>query len=81
MPVRPRWRRVRNDTLATAMDRYLHAYSVAFSIRRNGNDERLQLRVAHEQAPTANLSLRCGRRAWYAGGLRDEQTRNGLGKD
>ena len=30
---------------------------------------------------TANLSLRYGRRARYAGGLRDEQTRNGLGKD
>jgi hypothetical protein len=48
---------VRNDTLATAMDRYLHAYSVAFSSRRNGNDERLQLRVAHEQAPTAIVAL------------------------
>ena len=26
----PRWRRVRNDTSVTAMDRYLNAYSVAF---------------------------------------------------
>ena len=49
---------MRNDTLATAMDRYLHAY-YSLSGRRNGNDERLQLRIAHEQATTANLILVC----------------------
>ena len=40
------------------MDRYLTAY-YSLSGRRNGNDERLQLRIAHEQATTANLILVC----------------------